>query len=93
MTQKHHTHRFTRTEEAITVLICFLDDAYTNLNPRGRRYESLERLSDSEVITLALFSEGLAPAPAPSSSFDSPAAPYFMCSSKKEMIFSGCLPK
>src|SRR5919206_2682079 len=54
MTQKHHIHRFTRTEEAITVLFCLIDDAYANLNPRGRRYESLKRLSDSEVIALAL---------------------------------------
>jgi hypothetical protein len=43
MTQKHHTHQFTRTEEAITVLFCLIDDAYANLNPRGRRYESLKR--------------------------------------------------
>jgi Transposase DDE domain len=57
MTQKHHIHRFTRTEEAITVLFCLIDDAYANLNPRGRRYESLKRLSDSEVITLALFQQ------------------------------------
>ena len=55
MTQKHYTHRFTRTEGAITVLFCLIDDAYANLNPRGWRYESLKRLSDSEVITLALF--------------------------------------
>jgi hypothetical protein len=57
MTQKHHTHRFTRTEEAITVLFCLIDDAYANLNPGGRRYESLKRLSDSEIITLALFQQ------------------------------------
>ena len=57
MTQKHHTHRFTRTEEAITVLFCLIDDAYANLNPRGRCYESLKRLSDSEIITLALFQQ------------------------------------
>ena len=57
MTQKHHAYRFTRTEEAITVLFCLLDDAYANLNPRGWRYESLKRLSDSEVITLALFQQ------------------------------------
>jgi hypothetical protein len=37
MTQKHHTNRFARTEEAITVLFCLIDDAYANLNPRGRR--------------------------------------------------------
>jgi hypothetical protein len=55
MTQKHHTNQFTRTEEAITVLFCLIDDAYAILNPRGRRYESLKRLSDSEIITLALF--------------------------------------
>ena len=53
----HHTHQFTRTEEAIMVLFCLIDDAYANLNPRGRRYESLKRLSDSEVITLALFQQ------------------------------------
>src|SRR5918997_5319091 len=57
MTQKHHTHQFTRTEEAITVLFCLIDDAYPNLNPRGRRYESLKRLSDSEVLTLALLQQ------------------------------------
>jgi hypothetical protein len=57
MTQKHHTHQFTRTEEAITVLFCLIDDAYANLNPRGRCYESLKRLSDSEIITLALFQQ------------------------------------
>lgn len=57
MTQKHHTHRFILTEEAITVLFCLIDDAYAKPNPRGRRYESLKRLSDSEVITLALFQQ------------------------------------
>ena len=40
MTQKHHTHRFTRTEEAITLSFCLIDDAYANLNrpefPRTR---------------------------------------------------------
>lgn len=39
------------------VLFCLVDDAYALLNPRGRRYESLKRLSDSEVITLALFQQ------------------------------------
>jgi hypothetical protein len=57
MTRKHHTHRFTRTEEAITVLFCVIDDTYAKLNPRGRCYESLKRLSDSEVVTLALFQQ------------------------------------
>jgi hypothetical protein len=57
MTQKHHTHQFTRTEEAITVLFCLIDDAYANLNPRGRRYESLKRLSNSGDITLTLFQQ------------------------------------
>src|SRR3712207_9523620 len=57
MTKKLHTHRFARTEEAISVLFGLIDDAYANLNPRGRRYESLKRLSDSEVITLALFQQ------------------------------------
>jgi hypothetical protein len=38
------------------VLFCLIVDAYALLNPHGaRRYESIKRLSDSEVITLALF--------------------------------------
>jgi hypothetical protein len=44
-------------EEAITVLFCLVDDTYAHLNPNARRYESLKRLSDSEVITLALFQQ------------------------------------
>jgi len=44
-------------EEAIIILFCEIDDAYRNLNPQGSRYESLKRLSDSEVITLALFQQ------------------------------------
>jgi len=39
------------------VLFCLVDEAYALLNPRGRRYESLKRLSDSEVIALALFQQ------------------------------------
>jgi hypothetical protein len=44
-------------EEALTVLFCRVDDVYYRLNPKGRRYESLKELSDSEVITLALFQQ------------------------------------
>jgi hypothetical protein len=57
MAHQHHTRRFARTEEALTVLFCLIDDAYALLNPNGRRYESLKRLSDSEVITLALLQQ------------------------------------
>jgi len=39
------------------VLFCLIDDAYYRLNPKGRRYEALKRLSDSEVLTLALFQQ------------------------------------
>jgi hypothetical protein len=55
----HHntTPRATRLEEAVTVLFCLVDDAYTVLNPAGDRYESLKRLSDSEVLTLALLQQ------------------------------------
>ena len=59
MTREHHTRRFVRTEEALIVLFCKVDDAYRLLNPRGNRYEALKRLSDSEVITLALLSPAL----------------------------------
>lgn len=57
MTQSHHTPCLRRTEEAITMPFCLVDNAYTLLNPRGERYASLKRLSDSEVLTLALFQQ------------------------------------
>jgi hypothetical protein len=58
MAQPHLTPRLHRTEEAITVLFCLIDDAYALLNPRGHRgYASLKSLSDSEVLTLALFQQ------------------------------------
>ncbi len=44
-------------EEAVTVLFCLVDDAYTALNPRGRSHEPLKKLSDSEVLTLALLQQ------------------------------------
>jgi hypothetical protein len=57
MAQPNHTPRLLQTEEALTVLFCLIDDAYAHLNPRARCYESLKRLSDSEVIALALFQQ------------------------------------
>ena len=58
MAQPHHTPRLAYKEEALTVLFCLIDDAYTLLNPHGdRRYESLKRLADSEVLALALFQQ------------------------------------
>jgi hypothetical protein len=57
MAQAHLTRELARTEEAITVLFCLIDDAYYRLNPKGRRYASLKRLSDSEILTLAIFQQ------------------------------------
>ena len=57
MAQPEHTPQFVRLEEAITVLFCLIDDAYTILNPKGRHYESIKRLSDSEIITLTLLQQ------------------------------------
>ena len=58
MARTNHTQRLARTEEALTVLFCLIDDAYALLNPHGARcYESIKRLSDSEVIALALFQQ------------------------------------
>lgn len=58
MAQPHLTPRLHRTEEAITVLFCLIDDAYALLNPRGGElYASIKRLSDSEILTLALFQQ------------------------------------
>jgi Transposase DDE domain len=57
MAQPEHTPQFVLLEEAITLLFCLIDDAYAALNPEGCRYESLKKLSDSEVITLALLQQ------------------------------------
>jgi hypothetical protein len=53
-----HTLSLDHLEEALTVLLCLIDDTYSTLNPRGAyRYETLKHLSDSEVIALALFQQ------------------------------------
>jgi hypothetical protein len=57
MHQSEHAREFALLEEALTVLFCLVDDLYQNVNPNGRRYESLKKLTDSEVITLALFQQ------------------------------------
>jgi hypothetical protein len=44
-------------EEAVTVLFCLIDDAYGLLNPGAEGYASLKRLSDSEILALALFQQ------------------------------------
>ncbi|MDP9480937.1 MAG: transposase [Actinomycetota bacterium] len=57
MAQPHRTQGPSLLEEAIIALFCLTDDAYKDLNPNGRRYASLKRLSDSEVLALALFQQ------------------------------------
>ena len=59
MAQPQLTPRLHRTEEAITVRFCLVDEAYDALlDPRGgERYASLKRLSDSGILTLALFQQ------------------------------------
>jgi DDE family transposase len=58
MTQAQLTPPAALLEEAIIALFCQIDDAYIALNPGGRcRYASLKRLSDSEVLALALFQQ------------------------------------
>lgn len=57
MAQPQHTHSLPHLEEAVTVLFCLVDDAYALLNPHARRYESIKRLSGSEIVTLALFQQ------------------------------------
>jgi hypothetical protein len=57
MALAHPTPRLARTEDAVIVLFCLTDDAYRLLNPRGQRYESLKKLSDSEVLALALLQQ------------------------------------
>ncbi len=55
MNQPEHAQSSTLLEEAVTALFGLVDDVYQNINPNARRYESLKKLSDKEVITLALF--------------------------------------
>src|SRR5918911_926310 len=57
MAHANHTPRLAKTEEALTILFCLIDDAYALLNPHAQHYESIKRLSDSEVIALALFQQ------------------------------------
>jgi Transposase DDE domain len=57
MAQPELTPPLALLEEAVTVLFCQVDDIYYRINPEGRRYESLKELSDSEVVTLALFQQ------------------------------------
>ena len=57
MAHTQHTPTLASLEEAITVLFCLVDDAYALLNPRWQSHASLKKLSDSEVITLALFQQ------------------------------------
>jgi hypothetical protein len=57
MDRSQHAQGAALLEEALTVLFCRVDDIYYQLNPKGRRYETLKELSDSEVITLALFQQ------------------------------------
>jgi hypothetical protein len=58
MANSNLTPSAAQLEEALTVLFCLIDDAYHLLNPGGSdAYSSLKRLSDSEVLTLALFQQ------------------------------------
>jgi hypothetical protein len=58
MARPQHIPPLTCLEEALTVLFCLIGDAYRLLNPHGaRHYESIKRLSDSEVIALTLFQQ------------------------------------
>ena len=57
MAHTNHTPRLARTEDALTVLFCLIDDAYAHLNPQANSYQAIKRLSDSEVLTLALLQQ------------------------------------
>ena len=57
MARTQHTPSRASLEGAITVLFCLVDDAYALINPGWRSHQSLKRLSDSEVLTLAIFQQ------------------------------------
>ena len=55
MAHAHTTPRLYQAKEALTTLFCLVDDAYRLLNPGWQSHEALKKLSDSEVLALALF--------------------------------------
>src|SRR5918993_2092138 len=57
MAQPNHTPQLALLEEAMTILFCRIDDTYYLLNAKGRHYESLKELSDSEIMTLVLLQQ------------------------------------
>ena len=57
MAQPKDTPSLASLEGMITVLFCLVDDTYRLLNPRANGYASLKKLSDSEVLTLALLQQ------------------------------------
>lgn len=57
MARPKDTPSLASLEEAVTVLFCLIDDAYRLINPKWRSHDSLKRLSDSEVVTLALLQQ------------------------------------
>jgi hypothetical protein len=57
MHHPEHASGVALLKEALNVLFCLVDDVYQNVNLNGRRYESLKKLTDAEVITLALFQQ------------------------------------
>ena len=59
MAQPNHTQRLAQAEEALSVLLWLIDDAYALLNPNGNRYEPLKRLSDRKIITLTRAFHGI----------------------------------
>ena len=57
MARPKDTPQLASLEEAITILFCLIDDAYPLLNPGANGYASLKKLSDSEILTLALLQQ------------------------------------
>ncbi len=57
MAHSQHIPTSVPLEEALTILFCLVDDACRLLGPEGHRYATLKRLSDSEVLALALFQQ------------------------------------
>jgi hypothetical protein len=57
MAQAELTPQLALLEGAMIVLFCRIDDTYYRLNPKGCHYETFKELSNSEVMTLALFQQ------------------------------------
>jgi hypothetical protein len=57
MAQPELTPQLALLEEAKIVLLCRMDDTYDRFNPKGRHYETLKELWDSDITTVVFLQQ------------------------------------